>query len=189
MEEFELEPGEEIIRTVRQHSFVLFFKIVPYVVLAVVPFVIFAVLNVLLSFAPGLALPGGLSFTTASSGVRFFLGLWWLILWMSLFTTLTKFFLTQWVITSTRIVDIRQYAFFNRSVSSFLLIRVQDITTEVSGLFGTLVGFGSLNVETAGRDERFVMYGVSGPENVRDLIMGQVATLHADGSTPLSGGL
>ncbi len=189
MEEFELEPGEEVIRTVRQHSFVLFFKLVPFAVLAILPFFIFGVLNVLVSYSPILGLPGGSSFSLASAPVRFVLGIWWLLLWMSTFTILTKFFLTQWVITNTRIVDIRQYGFFNRSVSSFLLIRVQDVTTEVAGLFGTLVGFGSLNVETAGRDEKFVMYGVRDPENVRDLIMNEVAALHADGSTPLTGGL
>jgi hypothetical protein len=189
MEEFELEPGEEIIRTVRKHFFVLFFKLAPFVVLALLPFVLFGVLNIVASYSPLLGIAGGQGFSVSSAPVRFILGIYWLLLWMSLFTTLTKFFLTQWIITNTRIVDIRQYRFFSRVVSSFLLIRVQDITTEVNGLFGTLVGFGSLNVETAGRAETFLMYGVQNPEGVRDLIMAEVAALHADGLGSVTGGV
>jgi uncharacterized membrane protein YdbT with pleckstrin-like domain len=83
----------------------------------------------------------------------------------------------MWVITSQRIVDISQDSLFGRQVSSFLLSRVQDITTDVQGLFPTLIGYGTLNVETAGRLEKFSMDGVAHPEGVRDLIMREIADL------------
>jgi hypothetical protein len=64
---------------------------------------------------------------------------------------------------------------------------VQDVTTSVNGLFATVFGYGALDVETAGKDERFGMYGIQNPEHIRDLIMREVAALHADGQMPTSG--
>lgn len=181
MEEFELEPNEKVLLEVRQHPIVIFFHLLPYPILALLPFVVLMVVNFGLMNSP-VAANGGLSpITFNTTGMRFGLGTWWLFIWMAFFASLTKSRLTVWVITSTRIVDIHQYGFFNRVVSSFLLIRVQDVTTGVRGLFATVFGFGSINVETAGSEEKFVMYGLNNPENIRDLIMREVSLLHPDG--------
>ncbi|HEY0010780.1 MAG TPA: PH domain-containing protein [Candidatus Paceibacterota bacterium] len=176
MEEFELEPGEHIITQVRQHLFVLFLRLVPYLLLALAPFVLAPVFTALMSTGAADSLP----LAETSSSARFFLGLWWLFLWMAIFHIVTKYFLTVWVITSHRIVDIKQIGFFRRRVSSFLLIRVQDVTTDVHGIFATLIGFGNINVETAGSHDTFCMRGIRFPEFIRDLIMREVAALHAD---------
>jgi uncharacterized membrane protein YdbT with pleckstrin-like domain len=101
-----------------------------------------------------------------------------LCVWTAAFGMSTRYYLTVWVITNLRIVDIKQHGFFNREVSSFLLTRVQDITTDVAGILGTLIGFGRLSVETAGKDEEFEMANIAHPEAVRDVIMAQVAQLH-----------
>lgn len=170
MEEFELEPGERIIKEVRQHPFVLFLRLVPIVLLALAPFIIVPLFEILLnqdSAGDGV-----------SSHFRFFVGIWWIFLWMYIFHTFTKYFLTVWVITSHRIVDIHQVGFFRRKVSSFLLLRVQDVTTNIHGILQTLIGFGDINVETAGSYEKFCMRGIHAPEYIRDLIMREVALLH-----------
>ena len=109
---------------------------------------------------------------------RFFLGTWLLCVWTGAFSTFTQYYLTVWVITSLRIVDIRQKGFFSREVSSFMLTRVQDVTTDVSGVLATLFHFGRLSVETAGNDEDFAMNGISAPADIRDTIMRQVAIAH-----------
>jgi hypothetical protein len=183
MEEFELEPGEEVIRVVRQHVFVIATRLLAYLLLALMPAVLAVFIAVLQHAGPQLGtgvslLPQGLH------GIgRVLTGLWLLFIWMGAFTTFLKYYLTCWVITSTRIVDIRQYGFFSREVSSFLLIRVQDITTEIHGMLPTLIGFGHLHVETAGNDESFSMSGVAHPQQLRDLILKEVALLHTPGST------
>src|SRR6266481_2875834 len=130
MEEFELEPGETITRTVHQHPFLIVLRFVPYLVLALLPLLIVPVFNQ----TTGMLLPAAME--------RFILGVYWLFVWLAAFRMTTRFFLTLWIITSHRIVDITQYAFFDRRVSSFLLSRVQDITTNVEGLFPTLIGYG-----------------------------------------------
>lgn len=182
MEEFELEPGEHIITMVRQHLIVLFLKLLPYAFLAILPFIIAPFFAMFERAADVSAVAGDLS-----APFRFFVGLWWIFLWMAAFQLITKYFLTSWVITSHRIVDIEQLGFFGRKVSSFLLIRVQDVTTDVHGILPTLLGFGDIHVETAGSHEKFKMRGVHSPEHLRDLIMGEVAALHADTNDTKSG--
>lgn len=179
MEEFELEPGEHIITQVRQHIFVLFLKLLPLIFLAIAPFIV----------APLFSMFAGMNEAAGELSVsfRFFVGIWWLLIWMAIFRIITKYFLTSWVITSHRIVDIYQKAFFRRKVSSFLLMRVQDVTTNVHGILATLIGFGNINVETAGSVEKFEMRGVRSPEHLRDLIMGEVAALHQDNDSVKAG--
>ncbi|MDB5236934.1 MAG: hypothetical protein JWL88_36 [Parcubacteria group bacterium] len=171
MEEFELEIGETITETVHQHPFLIATRFIPFILVALAPLVTIPVIGALSSGA------GSLSISFSNPLVRFVLGIYWLFVWMSAFTMITKFFLTLWVITSHRIVDITQYRYFDRRVSSFLLSRVQDITTDVQGFFPTLIGYGTLNVETAGRQEKFSMNGIAHPEAVRDLIMREIAAL------------
>lgn len=178
MEEFELEPGEKIIRTVRQHWFLLAIRFIPFILLALLPLLIPPMYGLLVSgVGTGGADVAALAINFNNPLLRFGLGIWWLLLWMASFTMLTKFFLTQWVITTSRIVDITQESLFDRRVSSFLLARVQDITTNVEGFFATLIGYGNLNVETAGRMEKFSMEGIAQPEAIRDLIMREIADL------------
>ncbi|MEO6536905.1 MAG: PH domain-containing protein [Candidatus Paceibacterota bacterium] len=185
MEEFDLQPGEHIMITVRQHPFVLAMRLLPFLLLALVP----DLFGMFFSFVghaggaqtSGLALSAGLT--------RFLTGFYWLILWIGAFTVLTKFALTQWIITNVRIVDIKQYGFFSREVSSFLLLRVQDVTTEIYGVLPTLIGYGKLNVETAGNIEKFTMDTVSHPQRIRDIIMDQVADLHATDTPANTDGL
>ncbi|MES2225999.1 MAG: PH domain-containing protein [Patescibacteria group bacterium] len=177
MEEFDLQPGEHVIRAVRQHPFVLALKLVPLLLLAYVPSLITFALSYFASASPQAAtaianLPVGSAIGT------FLTGVWWLFLWLAAFSTFTRYYLTVWIITNVRIVDIKQYGFFNREVSSFLLLRVQDVSTEIYGFLATLVGFGRLNVETAGSVEKFTMTGIVHPQVIRDVIMDQVAALH-----------
>lgn len=170
MEEFELELGETITVTVHQHPFLIALRFIPFILLGIAPFIVIPLIGAL---TPA----GVLAISFNNPLVRFFVGIYWLFVWMSAFTMITKFFLTLWVITSHRIVDITQYRYFDRRVSSFLLSRVQDITTDVEGFFPTLIGYGTLNVETAGRQEKFSMNGIAHPEAVRDLIMREIADL------------
>ncbi|MBU2159165.1 PH domain-containing protein [Patescibacteria group bacterium] len=175
MEEFQLEPGERVIRTVRKHWFVLLITAIPFILLAWLPTLI-----------PGLfarmaesAFPLLPYITADSPWFRLFLGLWWLLLWIGAFNAFTQYYLNHWVITSLRIVRIRQHGFFSRDVSSFLLGHVQDVTTNVHGIFADLLGYGSVQVETAGTaSKNFVMDGIEDPQGMRDLIMREIAELY-----------
>jgi uncharacterized membrane protein YdbT with pleckstrin-like domain len=187
MEEFELEPGESITRSVRKHWIVLAVQIVPYCILALLPLFIPLAIYLIGTATPLVASELNQDLANIGPWLQFSLAIWWLFLWIGAFTIFTRYFLTRWIITTTRIVDIHQYGFFSREVSSFLLNRVQDVTTDVEGFLPTMFSFGTLNVETAGHDEKFQMNGIEDPTDLRDLIMREVAALHADGQLPVTG--
>lgn len=181
MEEFELEPGEQVILHVRKHWLVFAGELLPYALLAWLPTLLPWLGNLLLRVGGANAHIPDLS--TANPWVHLALGLWWLLLWIGAFNRFTQYFLNLWVITNQRIVEIHQYGFFDRQVSSFLMARVQDVTTTVDGLFATIFGYGTVRIETAGTDSKhFVMSGLKDPQGMRDLIMREIALLHDQGA-------
>ncbi|HEX5774620.1 MAG TPA: PH domain-containing protein [Candidatus Paceibacterota bacterium] len=189
MEEFRLDPGEKIIRSVRKHWFVFVLELLPFALAAWLPLYL-PDLFATLSGAVANSSPATVAaFSFANPWVRLVYGFWWLALWIFAFNIFTQYYLNMWIITSNRIVYIYQHGFFSREVSSFLLIRVQDVTTEIHGLFATLFGYGDLIVQTASENsQHFRMNGIPHPATLRDIIMKQVADLHDDGKANDSNG-
>jgi hypothetical protein len=180
MSEFQLEQGERVIRTVRKHWFVLFVSLIPFALLAWLPTFL---PDLFLRFAAASPEASQLfaQLTPENPWFRLFLGLWWLVMWLAAFNNFTQYYLNHWVITTTRIVRVRQHQFFSREVSSFLLVKVQDVSTTVDGIFADLLGYGSIRVQTAGDASRhFVMDGIDNPTGMRDLIMSEIAMMHQD---------
>lgn len=164
--EFELEPGEEVVAEVRKHWFLFLAELLPYAILAVIPFT----LHNLVPLAPPLAKYANL-FTFSTPGMRAFLGVWLLVTWTAAWSTFTKYFLNAWILTTERIVDIKQRRYFSREVSSLFLNRVQDVTTDVTGVVASVLEIGDINVQSAGATERFYMHGIPEPQKMRDLIL------------------
>ncbi len=177
MEEFELEPGEEITLQVRKHWIVIVIPLIGYAFLALLPLLIMPILSIIGGIQPQAVAPLIAAMGTASPYIRFIVALYWLFLWIACYSIFMRYYLTVWIITTTRIVDIHQFGFFSRRVSSFLLNRVQDVTIDMEGFIPTLFSFGSLDVETAGRTEQFSMDDIVNPQGIRDLILREVDAL------------
>ncbi len=180
MRDVRLEPNEVITRSVRKHWFVLLLNLVPFALLAWAPTLFVPFVHFIASSVQHSNQVATLDITNIPL-VRFVYGLWLLMLWSAAFNTITHYYLNQWVITNTRIIEVHQYGYFSREVSSVLLVRVQDVSSDVEGLFGTLIGYGELQVQSAGEQEHFVMEDIADPQGLRDLIMAEIAALHADG--------
>ncbi len=166
MKEFELEPGEHVVMQVRKHWFLFLTGLLPYAILAVLPFA----LPKLLMLAPPLALYA-IAFDFTTPLARALLGVWLLIVWTSAWGAFTRYFLNVWILTSQRIATIKQRRFFVREVSSLLLTRVQDVTSNVSGVLSSLLGIGDIKVQSAGAEVEFTMRGIPRPEQMRNLII------------------
>jgi len=166
MKEFELEPGEHVVLHVRKHWFLFLTELLPYAIIAVIPF---AIPN-LLSLAPPMASYADI-FNYHEPLARAGLGVWLLMSWTAAWGAFTRYFLNEWVLTSQRIVNIKQRRFFSREVSSLFLSRIQDVTTDVSGVIPSLLGIGNIKAQTAAEDIEFVMHGIPRPEQMRDLIL------------------
>ncbi|MFA6408082.1 MAG: PH domain-containing protein [Candidatus Paceibacterota bacterium] len=170
MKEFELEPGEHVVLEARKHWFLFLCELLPYAILAVIPFA----LPKLLALAPPVA-QYAVFFDYHTILTRAVLGAWLLVTWTSAWGALTRYFLNAWVLTNKRIVDIKQSGYFHREVSSLFLSRVQDVTTHVEGVLPSLLGIGDIKVQTAGEDTEFIMNGIPRPEQMRDIILRYVS--------------
>ena len=171
MKEFELDPGEHVVKETRKHWFFFFIGLLPYAILIVIPFAIPKILII----APTTA-PYATYFDYHTILGRIALGIWLLIVWTSAWGVFTRYFLNAWVLTSQRIVNIKQRRFFSREVSSLFLSRIQDVTTDVSGILPSLLGIGNIKAQTAAEDVEFVMHGIPRPEQMRDIILKYVST-------------
>jgi len=171
MKEFELEPGEHVVQTARKHWFLFLGELLPYAIIAVVPFALPNLLLLSSSTAPYVTF-----FDYHTPLARAGLGVWLLVAWTLAWSTFTRYFLNAWVLTNQRIVTIKQRAYFNRQVSSLFLTRVQDVTTDVIGVLPSLLGIGDIKVQSAAEDVEFVMHGIPRPEQMRDIILKYVST-------------
>jgi hypothetical protein len=166
MREFELEPGERVIREARKHWFLFAVGMLPYAALALMPFII----RPFLGLSPALA-PYASAVSLASPLSRAAIGVWLLVVWTGAWGSFTRYFLNLWVLTDRRIVEIKQRGYFNRQVSSVLLNRVQDVTTDVVGVIPSMLGIGTIKVQSAGEDAEFRMSGIPSPERMREAIL------------------
>lgn len=81
------------------------------------------------------------------------------------------FYLDTWIITDKRIINIEQKGLFSRVNSELALDKIQDVTTDVTGLFPTLLNYGEVFVQTAAEKERFVFRKIPNPNKIKDLLM------------------
>jgi len=152
---------EKIILVLRRHWLTFIFKFFP-VTLGMVLLVVFHF--VLADYVADWFLDGNKEF------VFFLETLMGMSLWLVFFILWIDYYFDAWIITTKRIVDINQIGLFNRNVSELDHIKIQDITTEVHGVFSTLLDYGYVYVQTAGNKERFVFEQVPHPMLVRQLI-------------------
>lgn len=165
MKEFELEHGEVVVLQVRKHWFVFVLELLPYAIGFIFPFA----LPKLLQLSVHLELYAKF-FDFHEPLYRALLGLWLLFVWTGAWGAFTKYFLNAWILTSQRIVTIKQRNFFHREVAGLLLTRVQDVTIIVSGILPSLIGYGSIKVQSAGAEIEFTMRDIPRPAIMRDLI-------------------
>ncbi|MBI4433758.1 PH domain-containing protein [Candidatus Uhrbacteria bacterium] len=92
-------------------------------------------------------------------------------IWLFTLTQFLDYELDLWVVTNDRLVTIEQKGLFSRTVGELDLWRVQDVTTEVHGLFPTFFNYGDVHVQTAGAVERFVLEQVPNPGAIQKFIL------------------
>lgn len=156
--------GERVITIVRHHWFVLFREVFGLVILFLAPFF-------LIPIAFGIAAQGNSLPPVPGGVVIFFASLWTLILWHLLFARWTDYYYDIWVITNWRIIDINQKGFFNRTVATLLTLdHIEDIETEVTGIIGSLLNFGSIQVQTAAAHVEFHIDDIPNPTEVERTI-------------------
>ena len=93
-----------------------------------------------------------------------------LSIWLFFFHAFVDYYLDVWIVTNQRIINIEQKGLFSRIVSEQKLNRVQDITSEVHGIWATMMHFGTVYIQTAGEEPRFVFKQIPHPYDVRKVV-------------------
>ena len=153
---------EEIFLVVREHWFHLLLKIIVWLFFAAAMVMfnrfIQANLPALLVGVPGQV-------------TQLFIQVYTLFLSLSLFLIFVFYYLSIQIITSIRVVDITQEGLFSHTVSELHIDKIEDATSQVNGIFGTIFNYGNVFVQTAGTTERFEFQNVPNPAGIEKIIL------------------
>ena len=92
--------------------------------------------------------------------------LYYLFIWVTMFTVFVDYYLDIYIVTTHRIVDIEQKGLFNHIVSEQSLERVQDVSSKVKGFFPTFLDYGLVLIQSAAAKNLFHFKQVPEPDVV-----------------------
>jgi len=154
------EKNETVILFLRQHLITL----VPMVVLGVIfvfaPMVIFPLFLKMLS-------------TTSKMPVGYVIVgaiFWYVAVFGMLLAKFLYWFFNIFIVTNERIIDIDFINLLYKDVAEAQLSRVQDISYNQKGIFGTMFNYGNVVIQTAGELPNFSFEIVPKPSEVVDII-------------------
>ena len=75
------------------------------------------------------------------------------------------------VLTTKHLIKVEQNGLFARKVSQLSLSRVQDVNGSHKGILATMLGYGTVEVQTAGEEEEFVFTQMPKPAEIADQLM------------------
>lgn len=157
----QLAPQEHIAMVLRRHWSVLTSQASVITLALVLP-----LLAILL--APGYIAVLG---TPAGGAImRLAAALWLLGLWAYAFLRWLDYYLDVWIITNGRVIAVEQRGLFHREISEIAMDRIQNVSVEVAGPLATVLGLGTIRIQTAGAGE-FTIADVPNFPAAKDLIL------------------
>ena len=159
-----LEEGEAMLEKVRKHWIVY----VEDFIIHVFACVLFIGAAIFLSSQGAVPLLGDNNKAYGAMVFVFFV----IVFWSSFFYFWTRNYFDVWYVTDKHIIAVNQKDMFEREESFMGLMKIQDVSFEKNGFISTFLGYGTLKVQTAGRELEFVIEDVENVEAVTHRIMG-----------------
>ncbi|QQS61817.1 MAG: PH domain-containing protein [Candidatus Moraniibacteriota bacterium] len=150
------EDGEEIIRVIRRHWFDITMQFLPIIGAILALSVLFPILS------------STLILDIQASVYWFFASFLGICFWLVASIIWIDYYLDVWIMTNRRVVNVTQKGLFFRHVSDLRYNKIQDITTEVTGLIPTFLNYGDVFIQTAGTEPRFIFHNVGNPYLIKD---------------------
>ncbi len=97
-----------------------------------------------------------------------FASIFYLSILLFLYSEFTIFYLDISIVTNDRIVEMEQLGLFSRTISELELFRIQDVTSEVNGVFPSLFHYGNVFVKTASENNNIIFHNIKNPEKIRE---------------------
>jgi hypothetical protein len=152
---------EKIITVAREHWFYLSAKIAAWFVFILV---LFAFDYFVKTYFPNLLEDPYVTYVALAKNI------YMMFVMLGLLNIIILHYLNIWIVTNKRVVDITQGGIFNQRISELTLPNIEDITSQTTGFFGTLLSFGNVEIQTAGKRENFLIERVPTPKNIERLI-------------------
>jgi hypothetical protein len=101
--------------------------------------------------------------TVVTNIIFLFLSLYELFVLLYAYIVLISDILDLFIVTNERIVDITQANLLERTISDTPLDNIQDVSASCKGFLPTILNFGSITVQTAGKTAEFTMNLIPDP--------------------------
>ncbi len=165
MADFILDPGETITERINRYFTVFVWPIIISILIAVV---VIAYLGVYARLSvPGgqLAfLPPNLVFALAAA-----------LMVIAVLIILSAIFVFQHnylLVTNMHLIKVQQSGLFARQTAELSLGNIEDVKGGRKGVFGTILDYGDIEIQTAGTSENFIFRTVHHPQLVADRLLG-----------------
>ena len=155
------QPNEKILIVVREHWFRLAVKVSVLAVLSLVPIIVVMLINSNLlgeNIIPG-------------SAIAVVVSLYYLGLLVALFVIFVLYYLNLHIVSEERIVDIDQTGLLFHEVSELNIETIEDVTSQTKGVFGNLLNYGTVYIQTAGTAQKFEFDNVPDPGHIAKVIL------------------
>ncbi len=156
-------PYERILYQIRRHTITVVPPLIGFFILLLVPFA----LGWFIHAAYPMLLQNEIAYALLLLAASVYL----LLIVVFAYTYFVTFYLNLLILTNDRLLYIEQQGLFSRIISELDLYRIQDITSEMEGVFASVFHYGTLLLQTAGKMEEFNIKNVPQPENLRKIIL------------------
>ncbi len=95
---------------------------------------------------------------------------WLLFVFGFVFANYANWFFNVYIITSKKLVDMDFVGLLYKNISETPLTNVEDVTSNISGTFGTIFNIGDVRIQTAAEQKEFDFELVNQPSRIRDII-------------------
>lgn len=157
----QLHENEHIVLLLHKHWFVMART-------AVGIFLMLALAAGVLMFLPLLTSRFDPDLVSALTG--FGLAVYLMVILLFTFFSWMDYYLDMWIVTEKRVINIDQQGLFSREISEVPMANIQDVTIHVIGLVETMLGFGTVRIQTAGERE-FTIDDIPHLNAVKDAIL------------------
>jgi len=80
-------------------------------------------------------------------------------------------YLDIFIVTDERVIDIKQNGFFHQKTNELHLVDINDVETEIAGVFGVYLKFGHLTIKTGSENEEMMIEAVPRATKVARMLM------------------
>jgi len=152
--------GEKTILVTRKHWVFLFGPIVLVILSVLIIFISYLLIN-------------NFEWYEKISRLYWFLStLSLLILWNLAFLHIMIYSLNTLIITNKRLIENKQEGLFRHSTTELELDKIQDISTEIFGPAAQFLGYGNIEVQSAGAEiDNLLFSGIPDPQKIKETIM------------------